>query len=96
MFARIRINTRTYNNVLAVPTEAIINKHGECLAYVLRETTTGLPYAEPRTVETGTALNGWTEIRSGLDDGEEVVVQGQQLLSGGEALRIIAGGGKRA
>ncbi|MDR0709550.1 MAG: efflux RND transporter periplasmic adaptor subunit [Spirochaetaceae bacterium] len=94
MFARIRINTRTYNNVLAVPTEAIINKHGEYHVYVLRNNAAGLPHAETRTVETGAALEGWTEIRAGLDEGEAVITQGQQLLSGGEALRVIARGGR--
>jgi Cu(I)/Ag(I) efflux system membrane fusion protein len=54
----------------------------------------GLPYVEPRAVETGVSLDGWTEIRSGLDEGEAVVVQGQQLLDGGEAVRVIARGGK--
>ena len=92
MFARVRINTRTYSNVLAVPVEAIVNKHGEYRVYVLRDTVTGQPYAEARGVEAGVTLNGWTEIRGGLDEGETVLVQGQQLLSGGETVRVIAGG----
>jgi multidrug efflux pump subunit AcrA (membrane-fusion protein) len=94
MFARIKINTRTYNNVLTVPLEALVNKHGESTVYVLRDTTTDLPRVERRGVETGVTLNGWTEIRSGLEEGEAVVVQGQQLLSGGETVRVIAGGGR--
>ncbi|MDR2792629.1 MAG: efflux RND transporter periplasmic adaptor subunit [Treponema sp.] len=94
MFARIRINTRTYSDVLTVPAEAAVNKHGKITVYVLRDTMAGLPYVEPRRVETGVSLDGWTEIRSGLDEGEAVVVQGQQLLDGGEAVRVIARGGK--
>jgi multidrug efflux pump subunit AcrA (membrane-fusion protein) len=94
MFARIRINTRTYDDVLVIPSEAIVNKHSERRVYVLQENTIGLLYVEPRTVETGVSLDEWTEIRSGLDKGEAVVIQGQQLLSGGEAVRIIAGSGK--
>jgi multidrug efflux pump subunit AcrA (membrane-fusion protein) len=94
MFAHIRINTRTYSDVLTVPAEAAVNKHGTITVYVLRDTMAGLPYVEPRAVETGVSLDGWTEIRSGLDEGEAVVVQGQQLLSGGEAVRVIARGGK--
>jgi multidrug efflux pump subunit AcrA (membrane-fusion protein) len=94
MFARVRINTRTYSNVLTVPAEAIVDKHGERRVYVLRDSAAGMLYAEPRVVETGVTLNGWTEIRVGLDEGEAALVQGQQLLSGGEAVRIIAGAGK--
>jgi multidrug efflux pump subunit AcrA (membrane-fusion protein) len=94
MFARIKLNTRTYDDVLTVPVEAVVNKHGEPRVYVLRNNAAGLPYAEPRMVEIGVTLNGWTEIRSGLDEGDAVLVQGQQLLSGGETVRVIARGGK--
>jgi multidrug efflux pump subunit AcrA (membrane-fusion protein) len=94
MFARIRLNTRTYNDVIAVPAEAPVNRRGENVVYVLRDTMPGLPHAEKRRVETGVTLDGWIEIRSGLDEGEAVVVQGQQLLSGGEIVRVAAGGGK--
>ncbi|MDR0685660.1 MAG: efflux RND transporter periplasmic adaptor subunit [Spirochaetaceae bacterium] len=93
MFARIRINTRTYDEALAVSSEAVVNKHGENRVYVLRNNAAGLPYAEPRAVETGVTIDGWTEIRSGIGEGEAVLVQGQQLLSGGEAVRVVAGAG---
>ncbi|MHB9292526.1 putative Multidrug resistance protein MdtA [Hollandina sp. SP2] len=91
MFARIRLNTRTYPNVLTVPAEAAVNKHGAIALYVLRDTAMGRPQAERRAVETGVTLNGWTEIRSGLNEGEAVLVQGQQLLSGGEAVQVRGG-----
>jgi RND family efflux transporter MFP subunit len=93
MFARIRINTRTYSDVLAVPSGALAARHGESVVYVLRDEA-GLLYAEQRGVTAGVTLDGWTEIRAGLDEGEAVVVQGQQLLSGGEALRLVSGGKK--
>jgi multidrug efflux pump subunit AcrA (membrane-fusion protein) len=93
MFGRIKINTGTYDNALTVPAEALVQKRGETAVYVLRDAA-DFPRAEKRGVETGVTLEGWTEIRSGLDEGEAVVVQGQQLLSGGEAVRVIGGGGK--
>jgi multidrug efflux pump subunit AcrA (membrane-fusion protein) len=94
MFARVMINTRTYSDTLAVPTEAVVDRRGERMVFVRRDTGVGRPHVEARTVEPGVTLDGWTEIRAGLDEGEAVVVQGQQLLSGGEAVRVIAGGGK--
>ena len=90
MFARIRINTRTYAGVLSVPAEALVTKHGESAVYVVRNGGRG-PVAERRIVSAGVSLSGWTEIKEGLVEGETVVVQGQQLLSGGEALRIMGG-----
>ena len=50
------------------------------------------PVAARREVEAGVTLQGLTEIRSGLNAGEMVIVQGQQLLSGSETLRIIGAG----
>jgi multidrug efflux pump subunit AcrA (membrane-fusion protein) len=88
MFARLRINTRTYSDVLTVPAEALVTKHGESAVYVARNDGTG-PAAERRLVRAGVSLNGLTEIKDGLEEGEAVIVQGQQLLSGGEALRIM-------
>jgi multidrug efflux pump subunit AcrA (membrane-fusion protein) len=90
MFARVRINTRTYAGVLAVPSEALVTGHGESAVYVARNDGTG-PAAERRLVRAGVSLNGLTEITDGLAEGEAVVVQGQQLLSGGEPLRIMGG-----
>jgi multidrug efflux pump subunit AcrA (membrane-fusion protein) len=91
MFARVRINTRTYAGALTVPAEAVVRKRGETCVYVVRNNGAALYGAEKRVVEAGVSLNGWTEIKSGLAEGEAVVVQGQQLLSGGEAVRVIAG-----
>jgi multidrug efflux pump subunit AcrA (membrane-fusion protein) len=91
MFARIRLNTKTYQSVLAVPAEAIINKHGESIVFILQDGISGILFAEQREVMSGVSLNGWTEIKSGLSEGETVVVRGQQLLRGGEMVRVIAG-----
>jgi multidrug efflux pump subunit AcrA (membrane-fusion protein) len=87
MFARLRINTINYPGILAVPAEAVVNKHGVSIVYVTRGGR-----AESRHVATGVTINGLTEITSGLSAGESVVIQGQQLLSGGEAVRVIGGG----
>ena len=89
MFARIRLNTRSYPNILTVPAEAVISNCGTAAVYVICPDETGRPTAERREVSCGVTLQGRTEIRSGLSEGEAVIVQGQQLLSGGERLRII-------
>jgi multidrug efflux pump subunit AcrA (membrane-fusion protein) len=96
MFARIRINTRTYTDALAVPAEALVNKRGETVVYVVRDTggeAASAAFVEARAVASGVTIDGWTEIRSGLAEGEAVVVRGQQLLSGGKAVQVAAGGG---
>jgi len=98
MFARLKINTRSYQNVITVPAEAIINSRGADVVYVIQNQA-GIPTAVKREVTRGVTLQGWTEIKSGLNEKETVVVQGQQLLNGGESLRVIsqlaAVGGKK-
>ncbi|MDR1389626.1 MAG: efflux RND transporter periplasmic adaptor subunit [Treponema sp.] len=81
MFARVKISMRVYEDVLAVPSEALVT--GRDL-YVVKNGA-----AEKRKAETGVSLDGWTEIKSGIDEWDAVVVQGQQLLSGGEAVQVI-------
>ena len=89
MFARIRINTRSYPDVIAVPAEAVVKSRGIDLVYVIRVNEEGQALSDLREVERGVSLQGWTEIKSGLGEGEAVIVQGQQLLCGGESVRII-------
>ena len=89
MFARISINTRSYTDVLIIPSEAVVSNRGVDTVFVLGLDNTGQPFVTRREVSTGVTLQGLTEIKSGLAQGEAVVVQGQQLLSGGERVRVI-------
>ena len=89
MFARVRINTRSYADILTVPAEAVAKNRGVDTVYVISHDETGLPVAARREVSCGVTLQGWTEVKSGLAEGDAVIIQGQQLLSGGERLRIV-------
>jgi RND family efflux transporter MFP subunit len=86
MFARVRINTKNYPDVLAIPVEAVVNKHSIRAVYVTQNGR-----AELREIVTGVTINALIEIKSGLSVGEIVVIQGQQLLSDGAAVRVIGG-----
>jgi multidrug efflux pump subunit AcrA (membrane-fusion protein) len=89
MFARVRLNTRSYQDVLTVPTESVVHKHGVTAVYVAWSGQTDLHSAELRQVAAGVTIGGLTEIKAGLIAGEAVVVQGQQLLSDGAAVRVL-------
>ena len=45
------------------------------------------------TVETGLVGKTNTEITSGLNEGDRVVVKGQSYLSDGSAVRVVTGDG---
>jgi len=67
----------TEKNLLALPTDAIINESKGSTVWV----KTGQNTFKIRMVETGAENNGLTEIISGLEEGEEVVVTGAYLVN---------------
>jgi RND family efflux transporter MFP subunit len=94
MFARIKLNTRTYQQVLSVPEEALVENRGTTVVYTVapgpsRDTPEETTQVRMREIEAGVSVDGEVEIKSGLDDGDAVVVQGQQFLSDGAAVRVI-------
>jgi multidrug efflux pump subunit AcrA (membrane-fusion protein) len=88
MFARIKLNTRIYENVVSIPQEAVVENRGVPAVFVLSGNGNQVSMRE---VIPGVTVNGEVEIKSGLEAGEKVVVQGQQFLSDGAAVRVIGG-----
>ena len=78
MFATVRIESERAKNVLTVPTEAIINTGERKIVFISR----GNGKFEPREIQTGLAddLNYYSEVISGLEENEIVVVSGQFLM----------------
>jgi multidrug efflux pump subunit AcrA (membrane-fusion protein) len=86
MFARVKLNTRIYESVVAVPAEALVELRGINGVYALEE---GGEQVHFREVMTGATVDGETEIRTGLETGMAVVIQGQQFLTDGAKVRVI-------
>ena len=80
MFANVILSSASTVEVLTVPSPAIVAE-GD-LRSVFVEDSPG-KYLE-RRVETGNEINGATIIRSGLKEGERVVVRGGLLISAGQ------------
>jgi len=69
---------------IAVPSSAIIGVSGsKGLVYVVAD-----EHFEPREVTVGQKSKGWTEIRSGLPLGEEVIIAGHHVLELGDRIAI--------
>ena len=71
--------------VLAVPEEAVIDT-GRTKRLLL---ASGNGYFQPVNIETGVTTQGWTEIRSGVKEGDEVVTSGQFLIDSEASLRSV-------
>jgi multidrug efflux pump subunit AcrA (membrane-fusion protein) len=87
MFARVKLSTRRFVDVVSVPSGALVESRGKTGVYVPDLLTGAVNFRE---TETGVTVDGETEIRAGLAAGETVVIQGQQFLSDGAQVRVIA------
>jgi membrane fusion protein, copper/silver efflux system len=76
MFATVRILAPALSQVLAVPEQAIIRSGRRNLAIIAM----GGGAFEPRDVELGVTAGDYVEIRSGIEEGEKIVVSSQFLI----------------
>jgi Cu(I)/Ag(I) efflux system membrane fusion protein len=86
MFATVNFTPMARKEVLLVPTEAVIQT-GTRSVVILAE---GDGKFVPVDVELGVEANGKSEIRKGLEAGQNVVVSGQFLLDSEASLRSTA------
>ena len=87
MFAHVKLNTRTYPDVVTVPAEAVIEHQGQRYIYIISNDVSD-DIVTLQQINTGVTVDHVTEIRSGLDSGTAVVIQGQQFLTDGVAVLV--------
>ncbi len=78
MFARFTVSYEKHEDVLTVPTDAIVEEDNEMTVYVVADGE-----VTRRIVTTGISTNGQVEILSGLEEGEGIVVVGHSGLRDG-------------
>lgn len=83
MFAKVAIRAGERQDVVGVPTEAIVRSGLREKVFVVRERGK----FEPRDVVIGVSSEGFTEVREGIEVGEEVVVSAQFLIDSESKLR---------
>lgn len=91
MFAKVRIITEQKDNVVKIPSTAMLSRFGEQYVYVVEKDSENPQFniVKKRTVVPGILIDGVLEIQSGLAPGEEVVARGQTLLEDGSRVNII-------
>jgi multidrug efflux pump subunit AcrA (membrane-fusion protein) len=88
MFAKVRIITEQKQNIVKIPSNAMIQRFGESYVFVA-EPDSGGYVARRRNVSPGILIDGVLEIREGLSSKDEIIVRGQTLLDDGARINII-------
>jgi Cu(I)/Ag(I) efflux system membrane fusion protein len=86
MYVNVAIAVSEVPDAVVVPSEAIIRSGTREQIFVQREPGK----FEPRNVTIGINSAGWTEVRSGVEPGEDVVVSAQFLIDSESKLREAA------
>ena len=91
MFAKVRVITERKNDIVKIPSSAVINRFGEQYVYVVEkdEENPEIDIVRKRIIVPGILIEGVMEIQSGLAPDEEIVVRGQTLLDDGSRVNII-------
>lgn len=95
MFARVKLITDVMNNVIVVPSNAIVTREEKPYIFVVATQATE---KEPATVKMapvtpGITVDAKTEIQQGLFVGDEIVIKGQSLLNDGAKVSIVSTSG---
>jgi len=80
----VSIVTDRHEGALLVPRNAVVSERGQRTVFVAEDGS-----ARQQTVEIGFEDDRHTEIVTGVEEGEMVVVQGQRALRDGQPITIL-------
>jgi len=84
MFVRFSMVTETFENVLTLPSSAVVERFDDQFVYVIDGDK-----VVKRNILSGLSVNGISRIDEGLEEGEVVVVKGNNLLEDGSLIKIV-------
>ncbi|MGK9476404.1 efflux RND transporter periplasmic adaptor subunit [Melioribacter sp. OK-6-Me] len=84
MMAELELITDKKDKALIVPNDVfIVNQEGEKIVYIIKDTPSEGTTAYQKIVTTGISNEKFTEVVSGLNEGDKIVVMGQEVLKDG-------------
>lgn len=83
MFVRTTFVTRTLDNAIAIPIAAVIERPQKKVCFIAEEGKT-----KEVVIKTGLETEGWVQILEGLTSGDKLIVEGQEQLKNGSAVKI--------
>ncbi|OPX87157.1 MAG: Macrolide export protein MacA [Pelotomaculum sp. PtaB.Bin104] len=88
MVASLRLETGVSQGAVAVPADAVIEREGQYSVFLLVDGV-----AKETPVKTGITSGQLTEIKEGVQEGQEVIVSGNRLVSDGQKVKVVSGQG---
>ncbi|MEM5947373.1 efflux RND transporter periplasmic adaptor subunit [Spirochaetia bacterium 38H-sp] len=88
MFAIFKLVTDDKKDVIKIPANAITEREGKQYIYKIKKDGDAF-VAKRFEVITGIKINGKAEIKSGLEEGEEIVLEGINFLDDGSRVKIV-------
>ncbi len=84
MFANVTVSVASKNDVMVVPTDAVVFHGGKNVVYLVQDNLVA-----EREVSVGLENGTETELLSGLSVGDVIVVKGQSFVSDGSEIKVI-------
>ncbi|MDE0395790.1 MAG: efflux RND transporter periplasmic adaptor subunit [Gammaproteobacteria bacterium] len=90
MVANIEILTGTIPGAIVVPQESLVRAEDGFVAFVVGSNGSGAEVAELREVTLGPSQRDQVVVEEGLLRGDRLIVLGQNLVVGGDRVRVVA------
>lgn len=84
-FAEIRVNAEESKNVLCVPSDSVVMKNG--VTVLIKVDDEGVATYCP--VEQGIDNGEIVEIKSGVKEGDRIIISGQSFVEDGETVKVV-------
>jgi multidrug efflux pump subunit AcrA (membrane-fusion protein) len=91
MFTKVRIITEQKENIVKIPSGAMIQRFGENYVFTAEQDPLdpAILIARRKVIVPGILVDGVLEVQEGLKPDEDVIVKGQTLLDDGSHINII-------
>lgn len=84
MFAKVDVPGQVHPGSIAVPEKALVMREDQKTVYVVNSDKR----VQQRIIQVGFVGNGWAEVLGGLNEGEQIVVAGQNKLKDGSSIQV--------
>ena len=88
MLARAELNIGKGQPVLMAPKDALVLNQGSASIYLVKQID-GVKKAKQIAVKTGRSNGNWIEITGDVNENDEIVVQGNERLRDGQAIKVL-------